>query len=88
MKKYIELVKIVDNLNVKLYENNPQLFDIEPFGFSLEIYNYCEYIKFNEKYIYNSEIDDSYDIENAGGLEEYCISKVKEYINNLKSIKI
>jgi len=86
----INEVDVVSNLNDRLFEI--RLFGKEDnfsrFRFDLITDGFVSIIEFIGIQIYNSELDSSDEIEEAGGLEEFCVKEVNKLIKELKKLKL
>jgi len=83
----MNIIDAIIELNPEICEDNPKLCG-EGIEFIYHTNGFAEIVSFMDYTVYNSESDIDEDIEAAGGIKQYLVFKVREYIDIVSKISI
>jgi len=83
----MNIIEAVVELNSEICEGNPKLCG-EGIQFEYYTNGFADIVNFLGYAAYNSENDLEEDVEAAGGIKQFLIVKVREYIDLLGKIKV
>ena len=83
----MNIIDAVAELNYEICEDNPKLCG-EGIEFGYHTNGFAEIVNFMGYTVYDSESDIEEDVEAAGGIKQFLIAKVREYIDLISKIGV
>jgi len=83
----MNIIDAIVELNSEICEDNPKLCG-EGIEFGYHTNGFAEIVNFMGYTVYSSDSDMEEDVEAAGGIKQFLIVKVREYVDIVSKIKV